>query len=148
VPDSGSGKRRERGKSGTKRTAHQRNPGYSLTLKTPLSGASRSSHDRNRGEGHDDVEIGAQFTIEATLSMIGRNHRICFMLVWCRSRRKCGQCIESRFWRRWIVGGKRVYGNTLACAAFGLHWPNDLEQDRTYPDFEESPVADLRHHSL
>jgi hypothetical protein len=31
----------------------------SASSNAPLSGASRSSHDRNRGEGHDDVEIGA-----------------------------------------------------------------------------------------
>jgi hypothetical protein len=40
----------------------------------------------------------------------------------------------------------------LACAAFGLQWPDDdriiLDRDGTYPDFEESLVADLRHHSL
>ncbi len=36
--------------------------------------------------------------------------------------------------------------------AFGLHWPEDeriiLERDRTYPDFNATLVADLRHHSL
>ena len=36
--------------------------------------------------------------------------------------------------------------------AFGLNWPKDertiLERDRTYPDFDENLVADLRHHSL
>ena len=36
--------------------------------------------------------------------------------------------------------------------AFGLRWPDDdriiLDRDRTYPDFEESLVADLRHHPL
>jgi dTDP-4-dehydrorhamnose 3,5-epimerase len=36
--------------------------------------------------------------------------------------------------------------------AFGLQWPDDdriiLDRDRTYPDFEERLVADLRHHPL
>jgi dTDP-4-dehydrorhamnose 3,5-epimerase len=36
--------------------------------------------------------------------------------------------------------------------AFGVQWPDDdriiLDRDRTYPDFEESLVADLRHHPL
>jgi dTDP-4-dehydrorhamnose 3,5-epimerase len=36
--------------------------------------------------------------------------------------------------------------------AFGLQWPDDdriiLDRDKTYPDFEERLVADLRHHPL
>jgi dTDP-4-dehydrorhamnose 3,5-epimerase len=36
--------------------------------------------------------------------------------------------------------------------AFSLRWPDDdriiLDRDRTYPDFEESLVTDLRHHPL
>ncbi|MFO1113969.1 MAG: dTDP-4-dehydrorhamnose 3,5-epimerase family protein [Rhodospirillales bacterium] len=36
--------------------------------------------------------------------------------------------------------------------AFGLQWPDDnriiLERDRSYPDFENNLVAELRHHPL
>jgi hypothetical protein len=44
-----------------------------------------------------------------------------------------------------LLGRREFIVTTLACAAFGLQWPNDVDRDRTYPDFEESLVADLHH---